>query len=267
MTTDAIETRDRPWWRRALNWGDLLEWGPLVVAAIVYVSGDNPLLAVALACLKFGADDVRTAAWIRSVDPDPIRGRATAWLHRALGLGKVAFLGLVAMGLTGAVLGLVHPVALGQAAIGHLLNQTFSGLMVATFASVAAALLALPGIVLARRHRLRVWIDWRAGRARRHGAWPPCDPRPEAPRHNLLDLFLIGDGVGLCWLAALAGMSAFWVGPPGLADALQRQLIGGLVCAASLALIPVWIKTMRTRSATRFEECYPEPPASVAAAD
>ena len=246
------------WWARPTNLGDLLEWGPLLVAAVVYLLGDNPALAVGLACLKFAAEDFRTAAWIHAYDHDPVRGMATAWLHRALGMSKVAFFGIVAIALTGAVFRAVHPIVLGQGMIQHLLIQAFGGLLVAMLASLTSGVLAAVGIVTAMRYRLRIWIDWRASRARRANAWPPCDPQANAPRRNLLIAVLLGDCAGIGLLAFTIGVFASSHLAAGVELSLVLILLTLTLGAVCLAMIVTLVAAIRVLPAADFDLAYLE---------
>src|SRR6185312_8713422 len=75
-----------------------LSWPALFLAGwLLYEFTAQPGPAALVACAKFGWPDVRTAFWLRRVDPDRLRGRACFWSYLTFALWKVAMMATVAM--------------------------------------------------------------------------------------------------------------------------------------------------------------------------
>ena len=102
---DEPPPRSRSFWR----------WLPLIIGLVVFEATGNPMLGVALACLRFGERDVMTAVWLRRRDPNRARGRACGWFHLAWGFAKVGMMSFLATGLTAALILIVDAVFKFQA--------------------------------------------------------------------------------------------------------------------------------------------------------
>ena len=63
---------------------------------VVFELTADPILGLVVACLKFGASDAVTAAWVVRHDPIKTRGRACLWFLIARALAKIALAALAA---------------------------------------------------------------------------------------------------------------------------------------------------------------------------
>src|SRR5262245_37223463 len=69
----------------------------VAVAWSLFVVTANPTVGIVATCSKFGWEDVWTAWWLRSHDPDSVRGRTCSWFYLALGLWKVTITAGIAL--------------------------------------------------------------------------------------------------------------------------------------------------------------------------
>lgn len=162
----GIEDRDRA--------GTVLgRWLPLALGLLAFELSANPMLGIAVACIKFGWEDFRTALWLRRTDPERSRGWACAWFHLALGFGKIAVMGILGMVLVvGSAISWTEiagkPLPKGlmeQEAKGALWMALGSGLLafLTSYFAIGAGLVG----------GVRVWIGPEVQRSRRTGRWPP----------------------------------------------------------------------------------------------
>jgi hypothetical protein len=166
--------------RVASDWRPRFTWPALfLIGWLLYEATAQPGLAAAVTCAKFGWADVKTALWLRRMDPDRGRGRACFWFYLAFGLWKVAVL---ATAMTIALLflgGLMNPARrrLG----GDVLSPVLGGVLIA--AAVGFGLSFLTTYIAlwsALRHRVRVWLGIAPHRARSGRYWPPSHGQTNA---------------------------------------------------------------------------------------
>lgn len=226
-------------------------WVLVAVGVILFELTASAALGAAVACLKFGLEDARTALWLRRRDPDRRRGRAAGWMYVAAGLGKVT-IAAFAVSIAGVMLaGLV----LGRpdAADKHLVGVMFlflggvAGLELATLWAVIAAL----------RAPARVWLGRDIHRARRADAWPPWAAfrgGENRLRRLLLPVICLGYTIGL-----IATMIALLSPPPAPAQAgfFVALAIGGQVGGAVLILV-AWNRILGRIEARTPREAWPE---------
>ena len=87
---DPDAARDRLWRR--------LEWVLLPgIALLIFELTADPALAVVVAGLKFGWDDLLTAGWLRRSDPVRTRGRAYSWFLASWGFLRIGALMFVCL--------------------------------------------------------------------------------------------------------------------------------------------------------------------------
>ncbi len=70
-------------------------------ALLVFDLTANPVLAVAVGCIKFGWDELATARWLWLRDPIRVRGRVSSFYYAAWALWRVAGVALALMLLVG----------------------------------------------------------------------------------------------------------------------------------------------------------------------
>jgi hypothetical protein len=166
---DEVKTERRDWFGRLH-----LSWPMLFLAGwLLYEFTSQPGLAALVACDKFGWTDLRTAVWLRRVDPDRWRGQTCFWAYLTYGLWKVAVMAT----LTIIVLGFLSAV-LDRAPRQPQPNNDFSAVLGGALAAAAAGFgLSFPTTYIAlwsaRRNGVRVWLGKAPNRARKERFWPP----------------------------------------------------------------------------------------------
>ncbi len=160
------EATSRRTWRWHLGWPAVLLAGWLL-----YECTAQPAIGVIVACAKFGWADVRTAWWLRRIDPDSGRGRACFWWYVTFGLWKVAVTATLAMGL------LVYGVAMaGQGQPGKLPpSPVLQGALIAAACGFGLSFFSsYVALWAAWHHGVRIWLGIAPHRARAGRFWPPC---------------------------------------------------------------------------------------------
>jgi hypothetical protein len=151
-----------------------LSWPMLLLAGwLLYEFTAEPGLAALVACAKFGWADVRTAFWLRRVDPNRRRGQTCFWAYLTYGLWKVALLATVIMIVLGFI-GSALDLARRRPGPNHDLAQAIGGVLVAAAVGFG---LSFPTTFIAlwsaRRNRVRIWLGEAPSRARKERFWPP----------------------------------------------------------------------------------------------
>ncbi|HEY7428066.1 MAG TPA: hypothetical protein VH682_27780 [Gemmataceae bacterium] len=158
------------------GWFDRLHlgWPALFLAGwLLYEFTAQPGLAALVACAKFGWTDVRTAFWLRRVDPDRPRGRTCFWSYIAYGLWKVAVMATLTMIVLGFLSVLVDR-GRGQPPANNGFSPVLNGVLTA---AVLGFGLSLPAHYIALwsalRNNVRIWQGHAPNRARKERFWPP----------------------------------------------------------------------------------------------
>ncbi len=141
---------------------------PILLALVVFEVTANPALGIAVACLKFGLKDFRTALWLRRADPVRARGRACSWFYACFGIfktGATAFAATCVLIVAGTL-------------IEGPFRAAFRGQLMAAVLTIAACyglgmLSSCMGVLIALMGGRKVWVDRRVHRAREGGYWPP----------------------------------------------------------------------------------------------
>lgn len=170
MASLHMEEREHRGWFDRLH----LSWPMLFVAGwLLYEFTAQPGLAALVACAKFGWADVRTAFWLRRVDPDRRRGETCFWSYLTYGLWKVAI--LATLSILG--IGMLHDcfVHLRAPQAGH--DSLLAVVMGAASAALLGFGLSFPTTYIAfwsaYRNGVRIWLGNAAVRARKERFWPP----------------------------------------------------------------------------------------------
>jgi hypothetical protein len=170
------------------RWRGVFTWTGLAAAGfVIFELTHQPALGAVALSLKFAFEDFKTARWLYRYDPWRARGRACWWAYVAWGLWKavVAAFGIVvvAFGFL-AVFGDPFGVALPQrvmALAGGAALTISASLGLSSVATVWA-------VVLAARHKVRLWVDESVKFARRDRLWPPYGQSPRPPVNRLAAL-------------------------------------------------------------------------------
>src|SRR5690348_12629896 len=108
-----------------------LSWPMLFLAGwLLYEFTAQPGLAALVACAKLGWGDVRTAVWLRRVDPDRTRGQTCFWAYLTYGLWKIAVMATLTMIALG-VFGLLFDRAPRPPQANNGLSPVFGGALAA----------------------------------------------------------------------------------------------------------------------------------------
>jgi hypothetical protein len=213
---DEDGTEHRGWFGRLH-----LSWPMLFLAGwLLYEFTAEPGLAALVACAKFGWADVRTAFWLRRVDPDRSRGQTCFWGYLTYGLWKVAIMAMLTM----IVLGLLN-VMVARAAGQARANNGFSPVLGGALAAAAMGFsLSFPTSYLALwsayRNGVRIWLGHAPSRARKERFWPPRHGRVNAaPFVGFTSLimtlwFIVFGAIALAMMVPPNGWGilAFWLG-------------------------------------------------------
>jgi hypothetical protein len=230
--TSDKTTRGEP--RR--RWRGVFTWTGLVAAGFVlYELTRQPALGAVALSLKFAFEDFKTARWLYRYDPWRARGRACWWAYVAWGMWKavVAAFAIVvlAFGFL-AVFGDPFGVALPQRVLALA-----SGAALTIGACLGLSSLATVwAVVLAARHKVRLWVHESVKSACRDRLWPPHGQSP--PPANRL--------------ATLENTTFVYFGLMVLtASAPPRGGVNWVSIAIWVGAIPVaWIWMSATRSVT-----------------
>ncbi len=196
------------------RWTRHLPWATLAMAGLlVFEFTREPALAAAVICAKFGWNDLRTAFWIRRVDPRPERGRTCFWFFLAAGLWRIVVSALIALVIVLflAIIVLSFVVALRQANPWQVAQpfdrMAFAAMVEAYVGLWLAVVVSYIGLGCALRRRVKVWVDPQVHQSRREAIWPPIYwGRNRAGRlvnlATLLTFFLIMFGLAAGTMAA-----------------------------------------------------------------
>ena len=160
-----IDEPERPSWFAA---GDAWSWLFPVLGLALFEIFAHPAVAAAVACLKFGYADFRTALWLRG-DPNPIRGGALAPCYLTRGLFVSAGWGLLFAFVLPVLASLFqnqnnNPLA--------ALHEAIAGAALLMFSSTILGLSVAPiALMRVSSSRLRVWMDPTIHVARRERRW------------------------------------------------------------------------------------------------
>jgi hypothetical protein len=151
-----------------------LSWPMLFLAGwLLYEFTAQPGLAALVACAKFAWADVRTAVWLRRVDPDRWRGQTCFWAYLTYGLWKVAVMATLTMIVLGLV-GVLFDRAARQPQANNGISPVFGGALAAMAMGFG---LSFPTTYIALwsalRNGVRIWLGRAPGRARTERFWPP----------------------------------------------------------------------------------------------
>lgn len=143
------------------------------VGLIIYEVTNDPAMAAMGMCLKFGAEDFRTAFWLKRHDPQPGRGTVCCWLYVASGLWQTAVIGIAMVVLTVVLCEFIQAQQQGQAAGNDIFSLLQGAFLAIFFGFVFSTLATYIALAYARFHRVRPWLNGAVHIARRKEHWPP----------------------------------------------------------------------------------------------
>ena len=161
----------------------------LLLAWLAFELTANATLSLVLACLKFGANDLRTAWWLWRTDPLRSRAHACAAFYVASGVWKTALVPLLTVGVIAIAWGVIAPGALQQA--HPITRQLVLALNVGLWAATVLIVVASSAAMLALAARWRVWVHPNVHRCRRAGNWPPSFSPAAHPQANQAVLIML----------------------------------------------------------------------------
>lgn len=245
-------------------------WLILAVAFVVTELTAHPAIGVSVLCLKFGWDDFRTSAWLRSRDPNRQRGAVCSWFYISSGLWRVFLWSFALMLVAIMFLMATEPPQARRPNGGPVVPPeviTCLCMCLASFA-VATVFTAL-AVCFAWGHRIKVWISGPVSRSRRLNEWPPRPIPGRLAPTNLLKGWLIGTGAGLFVFLFVAGILLLVAGvkvmlPRQIGNNQKTAVLFGIVVGVGIPLITAMIiLVVRGRILSRIEaaspaECWPE---------
>jgi hypothetical protein len=214
------------------GWSSYLGWPVLLLAGwLLYECTAQPGLAAAVACAKFGWADLRSAFWLRRVDPDRRRGATCFWGYLTFGLWKVAVMSTLIMVLLGTLEAKMNrnppPVAANNGP-SAVLGGALAAFGVGFGLSVPAAYVAAGS---ALRNGVRLWLGVAPNRARRGRFWPPCHGKVNfAPYVGFTTVVVT---VSLLVVGVLALALAWRPGGPVAPAVLAVVLVGAIATLVS----------------------------------
>jgi hypothetical protein len=178
MAYEDLDQPDAPAAAPGRHW---LSWTALAaVGLLVYELTTQPALGATMLCLKAGWRDLRTAVWLWRTDPNRGRGGACFWLYAASGLWKTALTGVAVFFTVSALSGLyiLAQVRAGRGAANRPVQLLppevlLTGFLVALVGFGLSSLTSYLALVLALRHRVRLWLNAAVHQARSRNVWPP----------------------------------------------------------------------------------------------
>jgi hypothetical protein len=169
-----------------------LSWPMLFVAGwLLYEFTAQPGLGALVACTKFGWADVRTAFWLRRVDPDRRRGQTCFWAYVTYGLWKVAVmatLAMIALGVLNAILICVRGQPLGNGNLAEVFMGTMAAAAIGFGLSCLTFYIALWS---AWRNGVRIWLGHAPSQALKERFWPPRHGRINAAPFVFLTAIIV----------------------------------------------------------------------------
>jgi hypothetical protein len=251
MSDDEVFQIDEPASPRRFSIGDAWSWLFPVAAFALFESFANPGIAVAVACLKFGYPDFRTALWLTS-DRNVCRGIVLPPCYVARGCFVSAFLSVLAV----AVIGVFE-----QAILKNVPFAVFEDLLIATalmnFVGIGLGVVTLVfGVHKAVSLNVRVWMDPTIHEARRERRWwSVCRGRFNGFRGLCLLTCLVGL---LLLIGAFAAGAATWnnLVQSGMGERVSVTLLTWAIIGVP-ALYIVWLSNKAWRLAARTpDDCW-----------
>lgn len=251
---------------RASRWkNNALGFALLVIAILIFELTANPSLGVVVGCLKMSEIDVRTALWLRRVDPDPRRGRTCSWYYLTFGIIKTGIVALCALFAFFFIARCFGPLAQLPAPVNQ---QGITAILTLFSCYVIAGFTSCVGVFSALRSGIKVWVSPVVHRSQRENRWPPGAYVSPRSRSNTAGLLCLLSAAAICALALALyitfGVYFIWndtnrllvkVNDP-MAQSFAVFLAAGFIVAA--VLFPCLARFLSARTvASNARECYP----------
>jgi hypothetical protein len=151
----------------------------LLAGWLLYEFTAQPGLAALVACAKFGWPDVRTADWLRRIDPDRRRGQTCFWCYLSFGMWKITVMSTVTMILL-LIVNVIRVCALGQPGGNIIVPMILGSISAAVIGVGLLCLTTYVALWMARRNGIRIWMGNAPRRAQQERFWPPWNGRINA---------------------------------------------------------------------------------------
>lgn len=214
----------------------MIHWDWLLVLSIAWLLFElfaQPVLSIAAASLKFGLDDFLNGLWLWRKDPDRGRGRTCGMFYVAAGFWQITVMTLL-LSVLGMMLVVIVDAANGpqpadgaeEAALGAGVSVLIVGLCF-----VSSSVCTWLALVLARRYRVKVWLDGSLRYARRNGDWPPYSRGT-----NRVGRVVTSALIFFVLSITVAGIFALMAIPGAQAMGLGWTVVSTLICLCVSAL-------------------------------
>lgn len=154
---------------------------------LVADSTGRPFPGVAVFCVKFGLDRLKTAYWLFRKDPNRPRARVCFLFYLASAFARIGVATVLFMILHNIITNRFFPIpagARGRAIVDEISDET----LVCVIALAPWFIVESFAIATSIVFKIRVWVGIEADRARELDAWPPVNLDDEAivPPRNLV---------------------------------------------------------------------------------
>ena len=237
-----IDEPERPSW---FSWGDAWSWLFPVLGLCVFEWFANPGVSVAVACLKFGYADFRTAWWLRG---DRFAGRGAA--HAPFYISRGFFVSALCSAIGSVLVGLFERAIIKNNPFGVFEALSLSTMLVTVLGVFLGAIAAGLGFKRVVEQRQNIWMDSTIHQARRERRWTSvCQGRRnEFPRFCIGILI-----VSLLWLTGAAvGFVILFNDPQHAPNDPFWQRVFGCLFAFIIAGIPAAAILVVSLKAWRF---------------
>ena len=250
-------------------------WLILTIAFVVTELTAHPAIGASVLCLKFGWDDFRTAAWLRSRDPNQERGTACMWFYFASGTWRVFLWSFALIVVACLFLKATQPPQVRDPNGNLSVPPEIITCLCMCLASFAVAtVLTLIAAGSAWKRQVKVWISGPISQSRRLNEWPPRPIPGKLAPTNLLKSWLIGTGAGFFLMLFVSGsavsLAIVKVMLPGVGNNQKSAVLSAVVVGVGLLLIAaMFILLSNDRIFSRIEanspaDCWPDEAADMA---
>jgi len=161
----------------------------LILAWFAFELTANATLSLAVACLKFGSNDFRSAWWLWQSDPHRRRADACAMFYVASGIWKTALMPLFFAGSISIAWALYSPQALRP---HHPMTIQLQKAMLVGAGGAALLVVAVAAaVILSLTAKWRIWVHPNLHRSRREGRWPPSFSPAAAAAPNQASIIML----------------------------------------------------------------------------
>lgn len=187
----------------------------LLLAWLAFELTANATLSLAMACLKFGTNDFRTAWWLWRTDHHRQRADACAMFYIASGIWKTALVPLFTAGLISIAWALYSPQALRP---DHPVTmQLQKAMLVGLWAAFLLVVCVIAAVILSLSANWRIWVHPNLHRSRREDQWPPSfSPHAPAPANQASVIMLTAIFALILIGPVLTSKAIGFFNPPGV---------------------------------------------------